>query len=223
MSRQDETMNADDLKKLMDADPAFEARLAKALEVEVPELVMPELPPLDGDNVVSLGERTPRRGLSKLTWFAMAATVAIAAFVGFRIDNGEAPGPSLEQQVIAHLDVEPHSLVVSDVPVSDAQLTSVVPANIATMNHDAGLITYAMTCEINGRDVPHLVVQGEKGPVTIMLMPHEAVEEARPLEGESIRGVILPVGDGSIAIIGEKEESLDRIQQNVLESVTWST
>ena len=33
----------------------------------------------------------------------------------------------------------------------------------------------------------------------------------------------LPVGNGSIAIIGNREEQLDRIKQNVLDSVTWST
>jgi hypothetical protein len=35
--------------------------------------------------------------------------------------------------------------------------------------------------------------------------------------------VILPVGDGSIAIIGEIDERLDRIEAQVLKSVSWST
>jgi hypothetical protein len=44
-----------------------------------------------------------------------------------------------------------------------------------------------------------------------------------PIEGDSINGVILPVGGGSVAIIGEREEKLEAIQQNVVNSVTWST
>ncbi len=80
-----------------------------------------------------------------------------------------------------------------------------------------------MSCSINGNDVPHLVVQGEKGPITILLMPKERVEAASEIEGENVHGLILPVGDGSIAIIGGKEESLDRVQQNVMDSVSWST
>ena len=91
------------------------------------------------------------------------------------------------------------------------------------MNHDAGLITYAQTCVINGKKVPHLVIQGKNGPVTVLLMPDETVETAVEIEGESINGVILPVGNGSIAIIGEEEESLDLIQESVMHSVTWST
>jgi len=89
------------------------------------------------------------------------------------------------------------------------------------MNRDIGLITFAEFCTINGKDVPHLVVQGERGPITILLMPYEKVAIATPLNGVNIRGVILPVGDGSIAIIGDREESLERVQQNVLNSVMW--
>ena len=91
------------------------------------------------------------------------------------------------------------------------------------MNHDAGLITYAQSCTINGKEVPHLVMQGAHGPITILLMPHEKVAAATTLDGVNIKGVILPVGDGSIAIIGDREEQLDQVTENVVNSVMWST
>jgi hypothetical protein len=55
------------------------------------------------------------------------------------------------------------------------------------------------------------------------LLPDEAIDDAVQLEGESINGVLLPVGGGSVAIIGERDEALDTIQQNIVNSVTWST
>jgi len=85
------------------------------------------------------------------------------------------------------------------------------------------LITYAQTCVINGHEVPHLVIQGERGPVTILLMPEEMISGPQQLQGVNIDGVILPVGGGSIAIIGESDESLEKIQQQVLKSATWTT
>ena len=54
-------------------------------------------------------------------------------------------------------------------------------------------------------------------------MPDEKLAESQSLDGVSVRGVILPVGDGSIAIIGDREEQLDRVQQNIVNSVNWST
>ena len=69
--------------------------------------------------------------------------------------------------------------------------------------------------------MPHLVIQGEHGPITILLMPEEYVAEASSIDGESIKGIILPIGKGSIAIIGDREERLDQIQEKVVDSVTW--
>nr|NIS41235.1 DUF3379 domain-containing protein [Desulfuromonadales bacterium] len=100
-------------------------------------------------------------------------------------------------------------LQVTGVAVSDRRLRSVVPANVADFDRSTSLISYAQSCIINGRTVPHLVVQGAKGPVTVLLMPEEEVGEAIELRGENIQGVILPVGDGSIAIIGEAEERIE--------------
>jgi hypothetical protein len=109
------------------------------------------------------------------------------------------------------------------VKVPDEHLLDVVPANIASLDHSAGLITYAETCPIGGYDVPHLVIQGQHGPITIMLLPHQKISAAIPLNDANSHGVILPVGDGSIAIIGSREENLEDVQKQFLQSVTWET
>ena len=243
MSQREETMNCEDIQQAFAADPGFhdesghvegcascqafasdmaalDQRLEKAMGINVPQLKMPDLPDVDVSNVASL---TRQRKVSKTTWFAVAATLALAAFVGFQVSIPGNSGLSLEQQVLAHLDHEPYALVVSSTPVSDQRLASTVPASIATLNHDMGLITYAQSCEINGHSVPHLVIQGAKGPVTILLMPEERVSEATSFEGENTKGVTLPVGNGSIAIIGDRDEELDSYEKNILNSVTWNT
>ena len=199
---------------------ALDRRIEQALLLRVPDLEIPELPELDTDNIVAL---PARRRVTTPAWFAIAATVVIAAFVGVRMVGNTQTYPSLTAEIVAHLDHEPRSLVVTDEPVGDRRLARVVPASIAEMNHDAGLITYARTCVINGKKIPHLVIQGEHGPVTILLMPDEMIDSTVEIHGESIDGVILSVGSGSVAIIGERDENLGNIQQNVLNSVTWST
>ncbi len=234
-------MNCDQYKEAISGDPSFDGgaghlsecnscqayrremialddKILRALSLNVPELNMPELAEIESSNVVSLGSR---RRFSPPTWFAMAATVVVAALIGIRfvgVDNR-----TLAEDVLAHLDHEPNALVVTDVAVSDERFRSVVPARIASMDRSSGLITYAQSCEINGKDVPHLVIQGEHGPVTILLMPGEKIPSALPLDGDTVHGVILPVGSGSIAIIGVREERLDLIEERVLKSVTWST
>ncbi|MCH9694974.1 MAG: DUF3379 domain-containing protein [Gammaproteobacteria bacterium] len=209
-----------DCRKYRDEMQALDRNIAAALDISVPELTMPELPDIDVEKVVSLESR---RKLSKPMWFAMAASVALAAFIGFRISDVDTSYGTLEEQVLAHMDHEPAALKVTSTAVDADRVARVTAASVATMDSNIGLISYAQSCSINGRDVPHLVVQGEHGPITILLMPHEMVNAVRSLSGESIQGVILPVGDGSIAIIGEKEESLEAVKQKMVNSVTWST
>jgi hypothetical protein len=249
MSTDNETMNCEQYRQAVGADPSFDggsdhlavcaacsafrdelraldANIARALQVSVPPINLPELPDITAqDNVVPLGSRRSltRPSLTKPTWFALAASVMLAAFVGVRMFAVDVDGLSLADEVLAHLDHEPAALVVSSTPVSNRALERAVPASVANMDHDAGLITYARTCEINGKAVPHLVIQGERGPVTVLLMPDEEVATAQSLDGENIHGVIVPVGKGSIAIIGAREESLERIEKSVLSSVAWST
>jgi hypothetical protein len=248
MSQATVDMNCTDYKEALTAEPGYtdesghltscadcqsyreeilslNEKLIAAMEIAVPELVMPELADIASENVVSLSSR---RETPKAVWFAMAASVVLAVFVGFRMTGTGVTqiAPSygtLEEQVLAHVDHEPKALQPSATPVSDTQLSHAVPESVAAMNHDAGLITFAASCSINGNDVPHLVIQGARGPITILLMPQESIEEATSIEGINIKGIILPVGSGSIAIIGDREEQLDQVKKNVLDSVMWST
>ena len=244
MSRDEETMNCEDYRQAIAGNPALEddtghvagckpcaafrdeiltldGRLKAAMEIDVPELSMPELPAIETDNVATLPTR--RLAAMPATWFAVAATVLLGVFVGLKIDDFGTSYDSLAEEVLAHMDHEPGATRVTNIPVSERRLMKVVSSDVATMKEDIGLITYAQSCVINGKTVPHLVVQGENGPITILLMPDETIQDAKELKGVGVEGVILPVGNGSIAIIGEREEHLEEATEKILNSVTWST
>ena len=199
---------------------ALDLKIAKALQIDVPALRMPELPHLDTARVASLPAR--RRSMKPL-WFAIAATVVLATSITLRTSGLFDTQNSLAAEVLAHLDHEPFAFDNTQTPVSDERLARAVPASLAVYERGTSLVTYAQHCVINGNDVPHLVIQGEHGPVTILLMPYEQVAEETPLDGDNVKGVILPFGKGSIAIIGDREERLEPIQKNVVNSVTWAT
>jgi len=199
---------------------ALDLKIAKALQIDVPELEIPELPEIEAANVTSLPAR--KRSM-KPFWFAVAATVVLATSISIRNSGVFHTYETLAEEVLAHLDHEPNAFDNVDVPVSDKRLARAIPASLATFQRGTSLITYAQPCVINGNDVPHLVIQGRHGPVTILLMPHEEVAAETPLDGENVKGVIIPFGKGSIAIIGDREELLEPIQRNIMNSVTWTT
>ncbi|MDX1480356.1 MAG: DUF3379 family protein [Woeseiaceae bacterium] len=200
---------------------ALDRRISAALSVDVPKLVMPELPQIGDDNVVNMPISNKRR-LTVPEWIGIAASFLLVAVIGARVLDSGREYPTLAEEVIAHLDHEPRALQVSSEPVAERRLRRVVHRSGAEIDRDLGLITYARSCIINGKEIPHLVMQGESGPITLLLMPGESVDEAVPLEGESINGVILPVGDGSIAIIGERNENIAEIEEQVVDSISWT-
>ncbi|MGB5630811.1 MAG: DUF3379 family protein [Woeseiaceae bacterium] len=198
---------------------ALDLKIAKALQIDVPELRMPELPDVDAPGATPLPQR--KRSM-KPVWFAIAASVVLATSISVRMSGVFESHESLADAVLAHIDHEPDALRVSDIVVSDDRLARAVPASLAVYERGDFLITYAKPCVINGNSVPHLVVQGKYGPITILLMRDEKLAEVTPIDGDNVKGVILPVGDGSIAIVGGRDEPLEAIRKNVLNSVTWT-
>lgn len=208
---------------------ALDLRIAKALAVPVPPLDLPglsELPEQPEATVTAkvTGIDGPRaRRIVRSGWFALAASVLVAVTLGVYFGGGKVSAQSLGEQVLTHIDHESFSLVVSDRAVGTDRLARIVPAGIARLGPDTGLVTYAQSCVINGHTVPHLVVQGEQGPVTILLMSEEKVDGPQRIANEKLQGVILPVGDGSIAIVGEHGNDLGQLGEAVKNSVTWRT
>lgn len=205
----------------------LDLKIAKALDIPVPQLRVPELPTMAGEtdgqtNVIkSIFRRGARFGVP--VWAGLAAGVLLVTVLGVRFLGNDIVYPSLASEIIAHLDHEPRALRITAQPVSAQRLAAVMRDDVADMRGELGLITYVNSCVINGRRVPHLVVQGERGPITLLLLPGEALERAVPLTGDGISGVILPLGKGSIAIIADREESLNEIEHRVTTAIKWST
>lgn len=210
----------------------FERRLAAALAVDVPEF--PIDLPADGhdgdgrgDNVVSLDQRRRGRGArwrGLPAWAGVAAALALAVTLALQFGTGphQLDSSALGAEVIAHMEHEPYSRVVTDEAVAGDELRQVLAPAVSRLDSGrVGLVTYAKTCPINGRDVPHLVVQGADGPVTLILMADEKLDAPVPLEGDGFHGVMLPVGDGSIAVIGEQGQSVDDVTENIRNAVDW--
>jgi hypothetical protein len=69
-----------------------------------------------------------------------------------------------------------------------------------------------------------LVVQGEAGPVMVLLLSREILAETMPLDlaAEGLRGLILPLGEGSVAILGDDAEDLQSVQEDIAGAVEWT-
>jgi hypothetical protein len=137
------------------------------------------------------------------------------------------PQRSLAAAVVAHMAGEPDAWQLTDVPVPDADLNEVLKDSRLRLKPAAGVVSYASSCSFRGHKVPHLVVQTQSGPVTVMVLVHEAVRNPKQFDEQGYRGTIVPVpGHGSIAVLmrdaGSRSGDVERIAARVSDSIVWT-
>jgi len=168
----------------------------------------------------------PRRRPVARGWLAMAASV----LVGLIIAGGlwlAAPHASLAADVVAHMAGEPEAWARTDLPVPPPELEFALRNTHMRLRPDAGMVSYAQSCLFRGYRVPHLVVQTDMGPVTVMVLVHESVSKPTPFDEEGYRGVILPVaGHGSLAVLAKHQSgslaSVENVAARVRAAVEWT-
>jgi hypothetical protein len=193
----------------------FESRLERALRVDIP----PRADVLPFARKRGSAARAPRR------WMALAASVLLGAAIvgGVWLSL---PQPSLAAAVVAHMAGEPEAWQRTEA-VPQPELADVLKDSKLRLKSDAGIVSYASSCAFRGHRVPHLVVQTAKGPVTVMVLVHEAARQVTPFDSEGYRGTIVPVpGHGSIAVLmrdsGISADEIQRIAARVDESIVWT-
>ena len=69
--------------------------------------------------------------------------------------------------------------------------------------------------------MPHLVVQTSNGPMTVMLLAHEKVSKRQEFSEDGFQGVLLPAGEGSVAVLMQNARVPDAAATQVLSEVRW--
>lgn len=189
----------------------FEARLSHAMQIDVPSTA--QVVPLAG----------PRRAAAA-RWLALAASVIVgAAVIGL---TWVVPSRSLAAAVVAHMAGEPDAWrTEAAVPAPD--LNAVLEDSKLKLMPNAGTVSYASSCPFRGHVVPHLVVQSDSGPVTVMVLVHESKAKWKQFDEQGYRGVIVPVkGHGALAVLMKDPKAdaatVNRIAANVQQSILWT-
>jgi len=171
------------------------------------------------EHSVAWGDRRP--------WYAAAAAAAVAAvavWVGVTFLPSNDPN-QLALAIQDHWHHEPAAWVRTEVAVSPAALVAALGGQASVDLERLSVVSYARSCLVNGRWVPHLVVQGEAGPIMVLLLPRENLSAPLPLElpEDGLRGELLPLESGSVAILGDADESFETVRRAVTDAITWTT
>jgi len=122
---------------------------------------------------------------------------------------------SLEQDVIAHINDEREYLAARELVPDNKILAMLKTIGVSTkplLNN----VHYAGVCPIRHQPGGHLILAGAHGPVTMLFMPHEAIGQPRLIDADGFRGIIVPHGAGSVAIVGQPGEALDDFKRQLI-------
>lgn len=171
------------------------------------------------DDPPSVGAARPRRAAPLWREYALAAGVMLAMAAGIAVWLLR-PTDTLARDVVAHVKGEPESWLsthnVSAEAIDHAFKSSGVGLDLASDK-----IVYAQSCWFRGHYVPHLVVQTAHGPATVLILRHERVKARDEFREGGMSGVIVPAGDGSIAVLARGRGQVDDVAGELRGDVHW--
>jgi hypothetical protein len=193
----------------------FESRLERALRVQFPPTA----------DVLPFERKAAAAAPGPWRWLAMAASVLLGLVVAGGVWL-TLPQRSLAADVVAHMAGEPDAWR-TEVAVPEPALNAVLLQSKIRLKPGAAVVSYASSCDFRGHKVPHLVVQTPSGPVTVMVLVHQAVRTSMRFDEQGYRGTIVPVpGHGSIAVLmrdsGSASGDISRIAAQVDDAIVWT-
>lgn len=165
-------------------------------------------------NVTSLVKRDFRRFKPV---FATAASLMLVAFGVFALQY---PSAAIASEVIEHIHHEPGLLTLTHAVTSDEQIEMVLKQANITMSGDRVNILSAALCPLAGQLAAHLVVEGESGPVTILILPGKETKAGK-IKSKEFNGRILSAKHGTIAVVGGKKENSEHMENIISETFHW--
>lgn len=132
-----------------------------------------------------------------------------------------APRESLAAEAIEHVQHELPSLIRTNNTVDPLSLDKILAKSRIRLKPGETRVSYAMSCQFRGHSIPHLVVQSEQGPVTVLVMTEAERQEREEIDEDGFQGVILPAPRGVIVVLG-KDVPVDAVANTVLDALEYS-
>jgi hypothetical protein len=174
---------------------AFEQALAEGLRVTAP--------PGFAERMASA------QGMRRRKFLAAAATVAVAAGAG-----AYAWLARQDPLALACIDFvmkeEAKSIMMGAMPRPEARKMLAGTLPLETIER-VGQVKHVGPCPFYGRNAYHVVLMVPQGKVTLLVMPGYRMEGYRRAAKEGMSAAVMPMGDGSVGIIGTDAGVLDSV------------
>ncbi|MFB2640138.1 DUF3379 domain-containing protein [Shewanella bicestrii] len=189
----------------------LDAKITHALKVDVPEDL--------ADKLILRQQLQQHHKQRRQTGFLVAMAASIAFIVGISFSLLRLGPVDLAEHALAHVYHEGVALQVDqNVNFSqvNAQLASLKHLEHAKFTGQPGKVYYTSYCDFQGVKSLHLVLQAEKGKVTLFIVP---IEKRMVLDNTfadgKYQGMGFEAGDAYILLVGEDKTDLSFVKDEI--------
>lgn len=209
--------DSDKDKALVKEAKQFDASLKALLKVDVPEgladkILLEQSFAVEKDRIVS-GR-----------WhIAIAASIAFVIGITLPQLNNFSHSPlDIGEVAMQHVQAEYYFTAQAN-ERADLKMVNAKLARYGAQAHsNLGDVSYVNDCSFEGTPALHMVVQGEKGPITVFVVPQEAkFIESKTFNNQHLKGISEKMGNTNVVIVGEKDESLQKIRNAMENNIQW--
>lgn len=209
--------NSDSDKARVKQGKQFDAQLQTLLKVDVPEDLSDKI--LLEQSFVVEKER-----INSGRWhIAIAASIAFVIGITLPLLNNFNHSPSdIGEVAMQHVKAEYYFTAQSN-ERADLKMVNAKLARYGAEAHgNLGNVTFVNYCDFEGTPALHMVMQGEKGQITVFVVPSDAnfIETDR-FNNQHLKGITEKMGNTNVVIVGERDESLQSIREMMQNNIQW--
>jgi hypothetical protein len=191
----------------------FSAALNAAARVEVPENLASRV--LLRQSYLPFKSNFSRRGV-----FALAASLFVVVSLALSaavIVNLQDP---LAREIFTLIRYADYAMEPK-IPLGEEPVAKAIARAGLKLEGRLEKVTFAGNCLLQQKIAGHLVIQGEKAPITVFLTREMQVNSETAIRSDNLRGIVVPMEKGAIIVVGAPDESLTILVENISAAVSW--
>jgi hypothetical protein len=225
-------------QKILDDVRELEAKLNSAVsDVPIPNGLaerLLSLPGVDADDtdLAAVKSLEASKASTPPYYYAMAACLILAVGVtlGFNLNRGPSSSDlAFGDTVLEHIYVDLLSLesaMDGSISISMPVVNQIMASTGSRLNNNGLLqrtpVRFALPCEVlPAFQSAHLAVQGNAGAVSIIVINNHPVDGEFTIRDDRYDGIVIPLEEGNMVLIGERNEELDQYKDLFSNSIDW--
>jgi hypothetical protein len=131
----------------------------------------------------------------------------------------------LTGQIMGHIYAEGRYLTSTttiSLDAVNARMKEIIEAELKAADDTRKLdIRFSRYCRIARSKAIHLIIKGENGPVTLMMIPRQVVKTETPIGDKQFSGFITPVRGGTVVVLGAPQEPVRKYINLLSDNMQW--